>query len=511
MTASDAAFTGPGILLVLDGWGHAPPADDNAVHAAHTPVLDELMATQPSTLADASGEAVGLLPGTVGNSEIGHMVIGAGRPLPYDSLLVQQHIDSGVLRLHDQLAAVLAALAASGNALHLIGLCSDGQIHADVEHLSELLAAADAHQVDRVWIHAITDGRDVADHTGVDYLSRVAELADAAGTGRIATVIGRGYAMDKAGNLELTDQAVQLVADGHGTPAVDAQQAVRASERGDEWVTPSVVSDVGYAQVADGDAVVWFNFRSDRIQQFADGLLDHLAATGRTVRSLSLAQYDTRADIPALVQRADASGGLADELTAAGVRSVRIAEAEKFEHVTYYVNGRDGSVRDVEQHQRITGESKPDYVARPQMNLDRVTDAVLAATARTDVDLVVANLANIDVVGHTGNYTATVKACEHTDAAVARIVNAARESGRWLLLVGDHGNAEKMTKQAPDGTTRPYGGHTTNPVPLVIVPPLSSTPPAPLPEQATLADVAPTVLHLLGHKPGSAMTGRPLL
>ncbi|WP_329555193.1 2,3-bisphosphoglycerate-independent phosphoglycerate mutase [Streptomyces sp. NBC_00696] len=510
MTASEAAFTGPGILLVLDGWGHAEPADDNAVHAARTPVLDELVATQPSTLADASGEAVGLLPGTVGNSEIGHMVIGAGRPLPYDSLLVQQQIDSGALRLHDQLAAVLATVAASGNALHLIGLCSDGQIHADVEHLSELLAAADAHQVDRVWIHAITDGRDVADHTGVDYLRRVAELADAAGTGRIATLIGRGYAMDKAGNLELTAQAVQLVADGHGTQAVDAQQAVRASERGDEWVTPSIVSDAGYAQVADGDAVVWFNFRSDRIQQFADGLLDHLAATGRTVQPLSLAQYDTRADIPALVQRADASGGLADELTAAGVRSVRIAEAEKFEHVTYYINGRDGSVRTVEEHQRITGENKPDYVARPEMNLDRVTDAVLAA-ARTDVDLVIANLANIDVVGHTGNYTATVKACEHTDAAVARIVSAARESGRWLLLVGDHGNAEKMTKQAPDGTTRPYGGHTTNPVPLVIVPPTPSAPSAPLPERATLADVAPTVLHLLGHKPGSAMTGRPLL
>jgi 2,3-bisphosphoglycerate-independent phosphoglycerate mutase len=510
VSASDAAFTGPGILLVLDGWGHAAPADDNAVHAAHTPVLDELVATQPSTLADASGEAVGLLPGTVGNSEIGHMVIGAGRPLPYDSLLVQQRIDSGALRADDQLGAVLATLATSGNALHLIGLCSDGQIHANVQHLGELLAAAAAHQVDRVWIHAITDGRDVADHTGVDYLNRVAELADEAGAGQIATVIGRGYAMDKAGNLELTDQAVQLVADGHGTPVADGQQAARTSERGDEWVSPSILNGVGYAQVANGDAVVWFNFRSDRIQQFADRLLDHLAATDRTIRTLSLAQYDTRADIPALVQRADASGGLADELTAAGVRSIRIAEAEKFEHVTYYVNGRDSSVRAVEKHQRITGDSKPDYIARPQMNLDRVTDAVLAA-AHTDADLVIANLANIDVVGHTGNHTATVKACEHTDAAVARIVNAAHESGRWLLLVGDHGNAEKMTKQAPDGTTRPYGGHTTNPVPLVIVPPLSSAPPAPLPERVTLADVAPTVLHLLGHKPGSAMTGRPLL
>ncbi|WP_406500179.1 2,3-bisphosphoglycerate-independent phosphoglycerate mutase [Streptomyces sp. NBC_00846] len=511
MSAPDAAFAGPGILLVLDGWGHAPPAADNALHEASTPVLDELRSTHPSTLADASGEAVGLLPGTVGNSEIGHMVIGAGRPLPYDSLLVQQHIDSGALRASSQLGSVLQQLAASGKTLHLIGLCSDGQIHAHVEHLGELLAAAAAHQVQRVLIHAITDGRDVADHTSETYLGRVSELAAAAGTGRIATVIGRGYAMDKAGNLDLTDKAVQLVADSRGTRTDTGQQAVHTGERGDEWVDPSVIADITDAQVADADAVVWFNFRSDRIQQFADRLLDHLAATGRTVSTLSLAQYDTRASIPALVQRADASGGLADELAAAGLRSVRIAESEKFEHVTYYINGRSSRARSVEEHVRIAGDATPDYTARPQMNLDRVTDAVMDASARADVDLVIANLANIDVVGHTGDHTATVKAGEHTDMAVARILAAARETNRWLLLVGDHGNAEKMTKQAPDGTIRPYGGHTTNPVPLVIVPASAGVFAAPLPEQATLADVAPTVLHLLGHKPGSAMTGRPLL
>ncbi|MEV8320474.1 2,3-bisphosphoglycerate-independent phosphoglycerate mutase [Streptomyces sp. NPDC059900] len=510
MTAPETTPGGPGILLVLDGWGHAPPGADNAVDAAHTPVLDELTSRHPSTLADASGEAVGLLPGTVGNSEIGHMVIGAGRPLPYDSLLVQQHIDSGELRENPRFAALLDAVAARGGALHLVGLCSDGQIHAHVGHLSELLAAAADRQVPRVWIHAITDGRDVADGTAETYLAQVAALSAEAGTGQIASVVGRGYAMDKAGNLDLTDQAVHLVADAVGAEVNRAAEAVTASERGDEWVAPSTLRDASAARIADGDGLVWFNFRSDRIQQLADRLLDHLAATGRTVDTLSLAQYDTRADIPALVQRADASGGLADELTAAGVRSVRIAEAEKFEHVTYYINGRDSTVRGVEEHVRITGSGAPDYKARPEMNLDRVTDAVLDAAARTDVDLVVANLANIDVVGHTGDYTATVKACEYTDAAVARIVAAAAQSGRWLLLVGDHGNAEKMTKQAPDGTTRPYGGHTTHPVPLVVVPAHEEATAA-LPEQATLADVAPTVLHLLGHKPGSAMTGRPLL
>ncbi|MFF0110361.1 2,3-bisphosphoglycerate-independent phosphoglycerate mutase [Streptomyces hirsutus] len=511
MSTPERVLAGPGILLVLDGWGHADAADDNALSLARTPVLDGLVAHHPSTLAEASGEAVGLLPGTVGNSEIGHMVIGAGRPLPYDSLLVQQAIDTGALRTHPRLGALLEKIANSSGALHLIGLCSDGQIHAHVEHLGELLAAAAAHQVQRVYIHAITDGRDVADHTGETYLNRVAELTARAGTGQIATVIGRGYAMDKAGNLDLTEQAVTLAADGHGSPADSVHAAVSSGERGDEWVSATVLTAGRDAAVADGDAVVWFNFRSDRIQQFADRLSEHLTATGRSVDMVSLAQYDTRTAIPALVERADASGGLADELAAAGLRSVRIAEAEKFEHVTYYINGRDGTVRSGEEHVRITGDVKADYITRPRMNLDRVTTAVVEAAGRADVDLVIANLANIDVVGHTGHLAATVTACEATDTAVGQILEAAHNSHRWVLAVGDHGNAERMTKQAPDGTVRPYGGHTTNPVPLAIVPTGTDAPEPTLPQTATLADVAPTILHLLGHKPGSAMTGRPLL
>jgi 2,3-bisphosphoglycerate-independent phosphoglycerate mutase len=514
VSTHDTPARGPGILLVLDGWGQAPPVADNALAAARTPTLDALWAKYPGTLAEASGEAVGLLPGTVGNSEIGHMVIGAGRPLPYDSLLVQQAIDSGDLRIHEHLSALCARLAAEDRALHLIGLCSDGQIHAHVDHLGELLAVAAAHAVPRVWIHAITDGRDVADGTGEAYLQRVARIARDAGTGRIATVIGRGYAMDKAGNLQFTESAVRLVADAAGEPVQTAEHAVRASRHGDEWVEPSIVTDrtgAPSATVGAGDALLWFNFRSDRIQQFADRLLEHLHTTGRPVRSTSLAQYDTRTPIPALIGRADASGGLADELAAAGLRSVRIAEAEKFEHVTYYINGRDNTRRDVEEHIRITGTQPPDYRSRPQMNLDQVTDAVLAAAARPEVDLVIANLANIDVVGHTGDYDATVRACEHTDAAVERIADAARRAGRWVLLVGDHGNAEQMTQTAPDGTVRPYGGHTTNPVPLVVVPAPGQSVPAALEDGATLADVAPTVLRLLGHKSGGVMTGRPLL
>lgn len=500
----------PGVLLVLDGWGQAPPAPGNALTQAHTPILQALAGKHPATSVTASGDAVGLLPGTVGNSEIGHLVIGAGRPLLYDSLLVQRRIDSGELRTDARLSSLLTRLASADKALHLIGLCSDGQIHANVEHLSELLAAAAAARVPRVWIHAITDGRDVADATAPAYLRRVRELAAEAGTGRIATVMGRGYALDKAGDLELTRAAALAVADARAERAADPAQAAAAPRRGDEWVPPTVLAD-GPGGIADGDALLLFNFRSDRIQQLADFLLDHLAATARAVEPLSLTRYDTRNPIPALVGRAQTGGGLADELERLALRSVRIAEKEKFEHVTYYLNGRDKRVRDTEEHVLVSGPTPPDYRVSPEMNLAAVAAAVAAAIARPEIALVVANLANIDVVGHTGDLHATVKAAQHTDEAVGIIAEQAAAHGRWMLLVGDHGNAEQMTKTGADGITRPYGGHTANPVPAVIVPAPGQDLAPRLRGDGTLADIAPTVLALLGHGPGDAMTGRSLL
>lgn len=500
----------PGILLVLDGWGHGPDTEANALTRAHTPTLDALVAQQPSGLLAASGEAVGLLPGTVGNSEIGHLVIGAGRPLLYDSLLVQRRIDTGELGDDAQLTALLTDTAAAGRAVHLVGLCSDGQIHAHVEHLNVLLDAAARAGVARVWIHAITDGRDVADGTAAAYLEQVREMAAKAGVGRIATVVGRGYALDKAGDLELTRTAGLAIADGEGNAAADPVDGVAVSERGDEWVAPTVLPSAE-GRIGDGDALVLFNFRSDRIQQLADFLLDHLADTARTVRAVSLARYDTRHPIPPLVERADASGGLADALESLGLRSVRIAEREKFEHVTYYVNGRDARPRETEERVLVEGSQRADYRAHPEMNLPEVVSAILDASARPEVALVVANLANIDVVGHTGDYAATVRAAEHTDAAVRQIIDRAAEHGRWVLMVGDHGNAEQMTKTGASGTTRPYGGHTTNPVPVVLVPASAQAAPARLGDGGTLADIAPTVLALLGHQPGERMEGKPLL
>ncbi|MFJ3962871.1 2,3-bisphosphoglycerate-independent phosphoglycerate mutase [Streptomyces sp. NPDC090036] len=512
MTSTDTSAGTPGILLVLDGWGHAAPGAGNALANAHTPVLDAIAAKYPSTLVEASGEHVGLLPGTVGNSEIGHMVIGAGRPLDYDSVLVQRQIDSGQLHDNPRLTEALDRLQGNGGALHLIGLVSDGMIHAHVDHLHELLSIAASRGVEHVWLHAVTDGRDVADRTAGHYLARVEEFFAATGVGRLATVSGRGYGLDKSGDLDLTAKVSQAIADGSGVTARDWGQVLAGSTDGDVWITPTVLTGAGgrpLAPVRDGDAILFTNFRSDRIQQLADDLVQILAEAD--VQLLSLTQYDTRADIPALVGRADASGGLADQLEAHGLRSVRIAEQEKFEHVTYYVNGRDDRRREVEEHVRITGDTAPDYAARPEMNLADVTEAIAAAARREDVALVVANLANIDVVGHTGDHDATVRAAEHTDREVDRILTAAAATGRWVLLVGDHGNAERMSRPGPDGASLPYGGHTTNPVPTVIVPAPGQLLPEHLADGGSLADIAPTVLHLLGRPNGPAMTGRSLL
>ncbi|MFF2539492.1 2,3-bisphosphoglycerate-independent phosphoglycerate mutase [Streptomyces cyaneofuscatus] len=499
----------PGILLVLDGWGHAEPGEGNALAAADTPCLDRLLASPTAFLAEASGSAVGLLPGTVGNSEIGHIVIGAGRPVPYDSVLVEERIDDGGLRSHEVLGAALQGLAGTEGSLHLVGLTSDGMIHANVHHLRELLRIAALFAVPAVRIHTITDGRDVADGTAAGHLATVEKYAAEAGVGSIVSVTGRGYALDKSGDLPLTEQAARAIAHGVGHRVAEPEEALGTGGRGDEWVVPSVVTgDNGQpaGPVRDGDVVLFTNFRSDRVQQLADLL--HGELSGRGVTFLSLAQYDTEAPIPALVHRADAGGGLADRLAECGMRSVRIAEAEKFEHVTYYLNGRKAEPAPLEEHLRISADARPDYRTRPEMNIGEVTEAIAAAARREDVPLVVANLANIDVVGHTGDYAATVQAAEHTDRAVDALCRVATETGRWVLLVGDHGNAEKMLTDS-DAGPRPYGGHTTHPVPAVLVPAEGQDAVRPS-GTATLADIAPSVLALLGLGPAPAMTGRAL-
>jgi len=502
-----------GILLVLDGWGIAPPGPSNAIAAARTPSLDLLRATSLVTALAASGRAVGLPDGAVGNSEIGHLVIGAGRPLEYDSLLVENEAKAGRLRAHPLLTQTCTRLAGGGGTLHLIGLMSDGRIHSDIGHVGELLGAAADAGLRRVLVHAMTDGRDVPNGTAAAYLDQLARLMKASGSGEIATLIGRNYTMDKSGNAELTAAACDLILDANADRHYGDAAAALSGYVGDDASLPAtVIGPAGNpaSQVAAGDAILFANFRSDRTAPLADMIADRLRESERgSVTLLSLAEYDTNCPIAALVSRADASGGLSDALSAAGLASVRIAEREKFEHVTFFVNGRDPTPRALDQHVCVRADSAADYVKSPEMNVAEVSRQVAAAAKRPDAALVLANLANIDVVGHTGDYTATVHATEAVDDAVAQIADVAREAGRWLMIVGDHGNGEQMTQADASGTERPYGGHTTNPVPVIIVPAKQSHPLAAR-TSGTLADVAPTALALLGCPIPPTMTGRPL-
>jgi 2,3-bisphosphoglycerate-independent phosphoglycerate mutase len=507
----------PGILLILDGWGQAPPGPANAIAAADSPFLDKLAADPHGLLLDASGGAVGLPEGVVGNSEIGHLVMGAGRPLEYDSLLVERQVQSGALRSHPMLREVCERLVPEGGTLHLVGLSSDGRIHSDIAHLPAVLWAARDCGLDQVEIHAITDGRDVPDRTSGMYLSRLTTMAKEIGVGSVASVIGRDYAMDKSGREDLTVQATRLLLDGEAECTVpDAESAVR-TDKGDGSVPPTAVTGARGrpAGVRDGDAIVFMNFRSDRTAPLADMVAASLTASGRTrVRLVSLGQYDTETEIPALVPRADASGGVADALEAADVRSVRIAEREKFEHVTFFLNGRDARRRRGEEHRLVPSAADGPVQEHPKMNVAEVARSVIDSAARHDVGLVVANLANMDVVGHTGDFAATRAAVAAVDRAAAQICAAARDTGRWALLVGDHGNAEQMLtpSEAGEASTVPYGGHTCNRVPCALVPVRDERLAFPRASSAAaIPSIGPTILRLLGLAVPATMSAPALL
>lgn len=503
-----------GILVVIDGWGVTEDKHGNAIAAARTPTLDHVRSTQSTFELHASGQWVGLPKGVVGNSEIGHMVMGAGRPLEYDSLLVQQAVDSGRLRSHPRLRALFEKLAAGGRTLHLVGLCSDGMIHADTEHLVELARAAAAHGVSGVVVHAITDGRDVTDHTAGTHLDKLGQALGAIGAGRIQSVMGRNYAMDKSGRVDLTRKAARLILDGHGLAQYSVAACVsgESAERGDGWIPPSVIPEAETVTVVESDdAILFTNFRSDRITPLVDMIAEELDERRQSVRLLSLAQYDTRAHVECLVPRADASGGIADVMTENELASTRIAEREKFEHVTFYINGRDPQHRDGEKHVQVKGATDPVYVENPRMNIDELVEAVTHEATVPDTALVIVNLANIDVVGHTGAYEATMRAAEAVDSAVARILDSAQRAGRWVLLVGDHGNGECMVRTDDMGDNHPFGGHTLNKVPCVLVPAPGEVRTLAGTEESALPQVAPTVCELLGVRPSAQMTSPSLL
>jgi 2,3-bisphosphoglycerate-independent phosphoglycerate mutase len=475
-------------LVILDGWGCAPPGPGNAVELARTPVFDGLWARYPHTTLDASGPAVGLPPGQMGNSEVGHLTIGSGRVLDQDLQRVNRAISDGSLLENDALVSAFARARNGGGNVHLLGLVSYGGVHSHIDHLRALLELARREGMEeRTWVHAFTDGRDVSPTSAIRDLAELPRE-------RIATVAGRYYAMDRDSRWERTALALDAIVRGKGTRTRDVVQSVRASYEAqvtDEFLTPLVVDGAPRLD-PERDTSIFFNFRPDRARQLTIKLLE-LGADLTT-----MTRYRDDFDCPVVFREQEVRRTIAEVLSAHGIRQLHCAETEKYAHVTYFFNG--GREEEWEGETRLLVPSPrdvPSYDHRPEMSAHEVT-ARFCAELPQGYGFGVVNFANPDMVGHTGSIPAVVQAVETVDECLARVVETVENLGGACLVTADHGNAEQMLEA--DGVS-PHTAHTTNPVPLVL------TLPAHVLRSGELRDLAPTALALLGLDQPSEMTG----
>ena len=499
----------PVMLVVLDGWGWREAREDNAVRLARTPNFDRLWADGPHAFLRTSGADVGLPDGQMGNSEVGHLNLGAGRVVVQELPRIDAAIKDGSLAASPVLAQAIAALKASGGACHLLGLLSPGGVHSHQGHalaLARLLTAAGI----RVHLHAFMDGRDTPPRSGAADLQTVLAALPEGAT--LASVCGRYFAMDRDKRWDRVERAWKTLALAEApreTDAVAAIAAAYARDITDEFLPPSVVGD--YAGMEDGDAVLCFNFRADRVRELLAALLDpafdgfarprtprFAAAVGMTRYSDALAPLMTALFAPLPMDHL-----LGQEVAAAGRRQLRIAETEKYAHVTYFFNGGEETPNPGEDRILVPSPKVATYDLQPEMSAPEVTERAVAAIESGTYDLIVLNFANPDMVGHTGSLPAAIRAVETVDAGLGRIVEAIARAGGALLVTADHGNCELMRDPETGG---PHTAHTTNPVPVL----LAGVPGVRL-HDGRLADVAPTLLGLMGLPVPAAMTGRSLI
>ena len=480
------------VLVVLDGWGCAPEGPGNAVALAATPVFDDLWRRYPHTTLTASGEAVGLPPGQMGNSEVGHLTIGAGRVLFQDLMRVNKAIEEGSLFANEALVSAFDRAGERGGNVHLLGLVSYGGVHSHVDHLRALLELARRRSLaERTYVHAFTDGRDVSPHAAVNDLAELP--AD-----RIATVCGRYYAMDRDGRWDRTQRAFDAIVDGVGRAGtVPVTEVQRSYERGvtDEFVEPVVLE--GRPRLRPGDAAIFFNFRPDRARQLSQRLLE------AGVDLTTMTRYRDDLGCPIAFSEQDVDETIAEVLSGRGLRQLHCAETEKYAHVTYFFNG--GREQEWPGESRILVPSPRDvgtYDRKPAMSASEVASR-FAAEIGDGYSFGVVNFANPDMVGHSGVIPAVVEAVEATDRCLGEVVAAVERAGGVTLVTADHGNAEQLL--AEDGRS-PHTAHTTNPVPLVV-----TASGLGLASGGELSDLAPTCLGLLGVTPPPAMTGRNLV
>ena len=499
----------PLVLMILDGFGIAP-TEGNAIAAANKPNLDKIFAENPHTQIGASGMDVGLPDGQMGNSEVGHTNIGAGRIVYQELTRITKSAQDGDMDKNEALLKAMNNAKDNGKALHLMGLLSDGGVHSHNTHLYALLEMAKRVGVEKVFVHCFMDGRDVPPSSGKDYVKELMDKLEEIGVGKIATVMGRYYAMDRDNRWERVEKAYAAMVYGEGEQAdcpLCAMQNSYDKEVTDEFVVPTVVK--GAEPISEGDSVIFYNFRPDRAREITRTLVDP-DFTGFERKKgffpltyVCMTQYDaTMPNVEVAYKPESLVNTFGEYISNKGLTQLRIAETEKYAHVTFFFNGGVEKQYPGEDRILVKSPAVATYDLQPEMSAYEVTDKMVEAVKSGKYDALILNYANCDMVGHTGVFEAAVKAVEAVDTCVGRVVEAVKEMGGCVLLTADHGNADKMVDE--DGT--PFTAHTTNPVPFCVI-----NHPCQLREGGRLADIAPTMLKVLGLEQPAEMTGESII
>jgi 2,3-bisphosphoglycerate-independent phosphoglycerate mutase len=507
---------GPLALIIIDGWGYSSARDGNAIALAETPFYDELSEKYPHTLLEAHGSRVGLPAGVMGNSEVGHLNIGSGRVVRMDVSLVDHEIETGVFFENQPIAKVMEDVKQRGTALHLLGLISDGQVHSSLTHLYALLQMAKQRGLSRVFVHCFLDGRDTPPASAIQYISALQRKMEELHVGEIASLVGRYYAMDRDKRWERTRVAYDLLVEGIGTSTTNAVDAInQAYQHGvtDEFVEPILVvreSGQPVATIGDQDGVIFFNFRPDRTRQLTralavPGFNEFPEARRPQIDFVCFTLYDSTFGLPIAFPPRTHKNVLAEVWGGLCVSNYRMAETEKYAHVTYFFNGGVEQEYPCEQRLLVPSPKVATYDLQPEMSAFKVTDKVLRAIEDGETQVFVINFANPDMEGHTGKLDKTIEACQYVDTCLGWITKGIRRARGRTLITADHGNAEQMLDLMTGG---PHTAHTTNPVPFHLID--EDAIGLKLREGGALEDVAPTLLSILGIERPAEMTGRDL-
>ena len=506
----------PTVLMILDGYGLNEKTEGNAVAQAKTPVMDDLMATCPYVKGYASGLAVGLPDGQMGNSEVGHLNMGAGRIVYQELTRITKEIQDGDFFENEAFLQAVENCKKNDSALHLMGLVSDGGVHSHNTHIYALLELAKRHGLEKVFVHCFLDGRDTPPASGKDYVKELSDKMKEIGVGRVASVMGRYYAMDRDNRWDRVELAYRALTTGEGNQADCGVCAIAKSyEDGktDEFVVPTVVAEDGKAigTIKDGDSVIFFNFRPDRAREITRAFCDDDFSGFAREKRLDLCyvcftEYDVT--IPnklVAFKKVSINNTFGQFLAANGLKQARIAETEKYAHVTFFFNGGVEEPNAGEDRILVKSPKVATYDLKPEMSAYEVCDKLVGAIKSQDYDVIIINFANPDMVGHTGILDAAIKAVEAVDECVGKAVDAIREVNGQLFICADHGNAEQLIDYE---TGAPFTVHTTNPVPFILV---NADPSYKLREGGCLADIAPTLIELMGLQQPAEMTGKSLL